>query len=336
MSETILVADQNSQFLDQTRYLLEGQGYTFLQANNGEEAKLKLELDPVDILLANVNLPSISGPALAQFIRYDLQRPIPVALMVGQGGIFPTQEELQLADSLLMRPLRAKELFGCVQSLFTIRNLIMQNQELRRRIDGGGGAPYESQQAMPAAAPPLPQPQAPPPAAPEPKKTLADEDPDSPLYPMSWFRKLAALEVKRAIRFHHPLSLLLLSYDFTEEYLEMHDEETIAHLSERLAHACRKVIRDIDIPVQFSRDHILMLLPNTGIEGAIQGASRIKNAIMDVLRAEIAAELGPPTLSIGATTSSTQGTFKFTDLLRDATRALREVRSQGGDGVFYC
>ncbi len=164
----------------------------------------------------------------------------------------------------------------------------------------------------------------------------AAEEPDGPLYPMKWFRKLATLEVKRAIRFHQPLSLLLMAYDYTEEYLQHHKEDVIEILSTELASALRNSIRAIDIPVQFSRDHLLILLPNTGIEGAIRGATRIKNTIYEQLRQSAAAPYHPPTVSIGATTSPTQGDFKFTDLLRDATRALREVRLQGGDGVFYC
>ena len=333
MSETILVADANTQFLDQTRYILEKHGYNFLQAHNGEEAKLKLELDQVDVFLVNLSLPSASGYSLCQFVKQELQKPIATALMVSQGHPPPAHEVLEWSDSLLMRPLRPKELLGTLRSLLTIRTLMMQNLELRRRIETGepiGSSPMYPQPTAPPVVPvsaPAPAPAA---NVPPPDET------ESPLYPMNWFRKLAALEVKRAIRFRQPLSLLLLSYDLTEEFLASHSEHVLEHLAEKLADAVRRSIRDIDIPVQFSRDHILMLLPNTGIEGAIQGASRIKEAISILLAQEISPEYGPPTISIGATTSSTQGTFKFTDLLRDATRALREVRSQGGDSVFYC
>jgi diguanylate cyclase (GGDEF)-like protein len=123
----------------------------------------------------------------------------------------------------------------------------------------------------------------------------------------------------------------------TDEYLQSCPEDKLNLLSQKLAEAVRDVIRDIDIPVQFSQDHILILLPNTGIEGTIQEASRIKQEISLVLQREISTKYGDiPTISIGATTSSVQEAFKFTDLLRDATRALREIRAQGGDGVFYC
>lgn len=327
MSDTILVADPNIQFLDHTRQLLEEYSFNFVQALNGEEAKLKLELDKIDLCLLNASLPSISGAMLCNYIKQDLQRPIPVAFMIAQGEEIPPPDVLDLSDGLLLRPIRPKELMACIRSLQTIRNLQVQNTELRKRIQPG----------VPVSAPPQNAPPPPPPPAEEKKPSNNEnQEPEGPLYPMNWFRKLATLEVKRAIRFHHPLSLLLMSFDLTEDYLEQYTEQEVALLSETLAKAVRQSIRDIDIPVQFSRDHVLILLPNTGIEGSIQGAARIKGAVTQILRREISPNLGPPTLSIGATTSSTQGTFKFTDLLRDATRALREVRSQGGDGVFYC
>ncbi|MCB9643359.1 MAG: diguanylate cyclase [Myxococcales bacterium] len=337
MQQTVLVADQNTQFLDQTRFFLEQQGFNFLQSINGEEAKLKLEHDQVDFFLVNVDLPLIDGPTLCEFVRKELGRPCATALMVSQGHPMPSPSRRNVADSLLIRPLQPRMLLTFIQNLETIRRLTIQNLELKRRLQD----PNAPVQSVPVPAPvpvqaPIPEPVAVPTPAPIAPAAAANDEPDGPLYPMKWFRKLATLEVKRAIRFHQPLSLLLMAYDYTEEFLQGNGEETLEMLSNELGFALRSSIRAIDIPVQFSRDHLLILLPNTGIEGAIRGATRVKNAIYEHLRQGPATSYGPPTISIGATTSPTQGDFKFTDLLRDATRALREVRLQGGDGVFYC
>jgi diguanylate cyclase (GGDEF)-like protein len=326
MRETILVADPNIQFLDKTRVLLERQEYTFVQAMSGEEAQFRLKENQIDMCLINAALPGIDGPRLCHYIRKDLGKSIPVALMIGQGEQMPSPEELELAEGLLMRPLSFKELMSCIHHLRIIRHLVEQNKNL---LQQAANAPKYTP-------PPISQVENK--VSEQNKSSAAGENPeDTPLYPMSWFRKLAALEVKRAIRFHQPLSLLLMAYDMTDEYLQSCPEDKLNLLSQKLAEAVRDVIRDIDIPVQFSQDHILILLPNTGIEGTIQEASRIKQEISLVLQREISTKYGDiPTISIGATTSSVQEAFKFTDLLRDATRALREIRAQGGDGVFYC
>ncbi len=320
MSETILVADENTQFLDQARFVLEQHEYTFLQAINGEDAKLKLEEDDIDLFFVNAALPLIDGFELCRFVKEELRRPIATTLMFSQGSPLPDPEQTAIADNFLVRPIRPKDLLSVVQSASTIAKLLRQNYQLQRQLAEGSSPPQQAPQT------PLP---------PTSQKKTDQEEIDSPLYSMTWFRRLAALEVKRAIRFHQPLSLLLLSYDLTDEHREILDQETLEQLSNTLAFAVRNVIRDIDIPVQFSREHILILLPSTGIEGAIQAATRIQKAVTELLHQEFS-HFQPPTISIGATTSSTQGTFKFTDLLKDATRALREVRSQGGNGVFYC
>ncbi len=320
MHETILVADPNIQFLDQTRALLESRNYQFVQAMDEQEARLRLEQNEIDLCLINLSLPSAGGTELYRYIREELNSPIPVAWMVGQGEPYPHPEVLDLAESILIRPLRPKELMSCIHNLRMTRHLLEQNYNLSQQLEGQGGV------QAPQAAPPNEEP------------ARKEESPDdTPLYPMSWFRKLAALEVKRAIRFQQPLSLLLMAYDMTDEYLQHCSTEQLEALAQSLAEVVRQTIRDIDIPVQFSQDHILILLPNTGIEGAIQEATRIRQDIWQMLRHELTAHYGEvPTISIGATTSSVQEAFKFTDLLRDATRALREVRAQGGDGVFYC
>lgn len=323
MHETILVADPNIQFLDHTRALLEHRNIHFIQAMDEQEARMRLEQNDIDMCLINVSLPSSGGPELARFIREELGQPIPIAWMIGQGDAMPDPEVLELAEGLLKRPLRPQEVFSCLHGLRMSRHLLAQNLQMAHQLENHDGS-------APAAAP------APAEAAHSapPKEESPD---DTPLYPMSWFRKLAALEVKRAIRFHQPLSLLLMAYDMTDDYLQGCPPDQLEGLSRTLAEMVRQTIRDIDIPVQFSQDHILILLPNTGIEGAIQEATRIRQDLTQLLHHELVPQYGEiPTLSIGATTSSVQEAFKFTDLLRDATRALREVRAQGGDGVFYC
>lgn len=336
MRETILVADGNIEFLDQTRSILTHHNYHFVQAMSGEEARMKLEQDDIDFCLVNQSLPPDTGLSLCQFVREDLQLPIPVALMVGQGDAYPPHETLDLVDGVLVRPLRPQELINCLHHLRVIRYFLQENAELRRQIAQGVPAAPATPIHVPEPTPqPVPEPT--PQPAPQPAVPVESSPDDTALYPMPWFKRLAALEVQRAIRFRQPLSLLLLAFDLTEPILQQTPEEDLAYLSAVLAQNVRDVIRSIDIPVQFSRDHILILLPNTGVQGVLTAADRIRSAVLHLMHQELAGryQYTIPTISIGATTSSTQESFQFTDLLRDATRALREVRANGGDGVFY-
>ena len=343
MSEHVLVADPNTQFLDATRDILEGEGYRFTQAVNGEEAKLKIEEDPPDYMLANYRLDYVDGPSLVSYLRDSMGLNTPVAYLVELGAEPIPTEESEAVEGVLMRPLRRKELLSCLRSLKAFRRLMDTMAELGHVAEdpiqavgpGAEGVPFEEDEPTTEHTSPEHVAYGEGTAGQTSPRDADSSLDEGPLYPMRWFKRLAVVEVKRAIRFSQPLSLLLMAYDFTEEFLDECPPETLDHLSSCLARAVKGAIREIDLPVNFSRDHILVLLPNTDVEGAIRGASRTKEAVAGTLDAELPLEWPRPTVSIGATTSPTQGKFKFTDLLRDATRALREARAQGGDSVFY-
>lgn len=66
--ETILVADDAPDVLSLARDILEARGYTVLTAADGEEALRLAEgyAGPIDALLADVVMPGLSGPELAE------------------------------------------------------------------------------------------------------------------------------------------------------------------------------------------------------------------------------------------------------------------------------
>jgi DNA-binding response OmpR family regulator len=69
--ETILIADDAPDVLFLARDILKAQGYTVLTANNGEEALRVAETHdgPIDALLADVVMPTMTGAELAERLR---------------------------------------------------------------------------------------------------------------------------------------------------------------------------------------------------------------------------------------------------------------------------
>ncbi|MGH7255708.1 MAG: ATP-binding protein, partial [Nitrospirales bacterium] len=70
-SETILLVDDEPLVRSVTKNILQKQGYTILEAPNGGEALLTATLrsEPIHLLLADVVMPGMSGPQLAQSLR---------------------------------------------------------------------------------------------------------------------------------------------------------------------------------------------------------------------------------------------------------------------------
>jgi two-component system cell cycle response regulator len=95
-----------------------------------------------------------------------------------------------------------------------------------------------------------------------------------------------------------------------------------ALLGEVLALVARGV-RDIDLPLVFDEERLLVFMPHTGALGARTVAARL------VRRAR--AHPGALTVSVGVATYAGEGTMSFAGLVRAATDALHEAQAAGGD-----
>lgn len=87
------------------------------------------------------------------------------------------------------------------------------------------------------------------------------------------------LETARAIRFGHPLSLLLIDIDDFKSINDRygHAEGDIA--LQTVARAIASSVRSIDIAARFGGEEFAVILPETALQGAVVVAERIRNAV---------------------------------------------------------
>ena len=100
-----------------------------------------------------------------------------------------------------------------------------------------------------------------------------------------------------------------------------------------LAVAIAKSIRDIDIPIHYADDRILVFLPHTDLAGAEEVGRRIKRRIKRITyRGEgVTAQL---TASVGVAGISAGENLTFSRLIKDASAALKAAQLKGGDRVM--
>ncbi len=67
--KTILLVDDEEDFMDGARTILESAGYEVISAHDGEEARQALKDRPVDLALLDVNLPGDDGFHLCRELR---------------------------------------------------------------------------------------------------------------------------------------------------------------------------------------------------------------------------------------------------------------------------
>ena len=69
VEERILIVDDNAEVLQQTNDLLSQVGYSVVQCSSGEEALEFLEKERVDLVLLDINMPSLNGYEVCLRIR---------------------------------------------------------------------------------------------------------------------------------------------------------------------------------------------------------------------------------------------------------------------------
>jgi diguanylate cyclase (GGDEF)-like protein len=153
------------------------------------------------------------------------------------------------------------------------------------------------------------------------------------LYNSRFLHQVLRRETKRASRSGRPLSLLFVDLDGFKQV-----NDTYGHLagSKALVEAAaiiRGCARETDVVARFGGDEFSLVLPDTGSDGAVSVASRIRERLSsfhflaaDGLSVHLTASVGVATLpDVAASTE---------ELLRAADMAMYRVKSVGKDGIF--
>jgi diguanylate cyclase (GGDEF)-like protein len=139
-------------------------------------------------------------------------------------------------------------------------------------------------------------------------------------------------ETKRAVRTGNPLSLLFIDMDGFKAV-----NDTYGHLSGsralvEAADVLRGCARETDVVARFGGDEFAVILPETGRDGAIMVAERIRERIeahsflaADQLDVRLTASVGIATLPDVATSAD--------ELVQAADRAMYKVKMSGKNGI---
>jgi len=152
-------------------------------------------------------------------------------------------------------------------------------------------------------------------------------------YQFEFIKDLLVVEVRRAKRYGYPLAIMLVGLDDIPALHELNRPNLQREITAGLAVAIAKSIRDIDIPIHFADDRILVFLPHTDLAGAEEVGRRVKRRIKRITyRGEgLTAQL---TASVGVAGISEGDSLTFSRLIKDATAALKAAQLKGGDRVM--
>jgi diguanylate cyclase (GGDEF)-like protein len=139
-------------------------------------------------------------------------------------------------------------------------------------------------------------------------------------------------EEKRSIRSSRPMSLLFIDMDGFKNVNTQHGHLAGSKALVEAAAVIRSCARETDVVARFGGDEFAVVLPDTGLDGAIFVAERVRDRIRahkflenDGLSLSLTASVGVATLP--DVTSSAE------ELLRAADRAMYRVKDRGKNGI---
>ncbi len=128
----LLLVDDSKTCRELVRPSLEQEGYTVLEAENGEEALKIIRKQPLDLIISDVEMPHIDGITLCRIIRQQEKLTIPVLLLSSQqtdqaiisGFNAGADDYIIKSDHSTTRKVVIPELLSRVERLMNFRKLL--------------------------------------------------------------------------------------------------------------------------------------------------------------------------------------------------------------------
>ncbi|MGE5803158.1 MAG: diguanylate cyclase [Gemmatimonadota bacterium] len=156
---------------------------------------------------------------------------------------------------------------------------------------------------------------------------LSVTDPLTGLFNRLRMMEVLENEVRRSRRLHHEFSVVMADLDLFKRYNDEFGHPAGDTVLKRVAAVMREASRDVDFVARYGGEEFLIMMPETGIEGAAEFAERIRKRIKQEQPPE-----GQITVSLGVSAFPMHGDAPD-QLIAEADAALYLAKRAGGDRV---
>lgn len=163
-------------------------------------------------------------------------------------------------------------------------------------------------------------------------RELSVRDELTGLYNRRHFLHVLQLEWKRASRFHHPLSLLMIDVDHFKKYNDTYGHKegdgVLKHMGGLLVHT----LREVDTLARFGGEEFVVILPDTDRNGALAVGEKLRKLVESEKFMLNAHNPIPVTISVGVANYPADVSV-LEDLIDHADMALYDAKDQGRNRV---
>jgi len=133
--ETILIVDDEKNYLVVLSSFLSGEGYEPITADNAQQALDIVESTDLDLVLTDMKMPSIDGTELLKLIK-EKSPDLPVVMMTAYGTVEKAVEAMQLgAFNFVLKPFQNETLKQIIRNAVSTYSVLKENRRLVEALE---------------------------------------------------------------------------------------------------------------------------------------------------------------------------------------------------------
>lgn len=156
-------------------------------------------------------------------------------------------------------------------------------------------------------------------------KRMATTDALTGLHNRHWLEERGADHLSLALRYRHPLTVIMLDIDFFKKINDAHGHVVGDRVLQAFAKQLQQLGRDADLIARYGGEEFCVLLPMSTLASAVELDQRLRQMVSEALPVELGL---PVTYSAGAAQLN-EGMLTMNELFARADAALYEAKHAG-------